>query len=250
MFFRHNSRLVLGDPQPLILYIFVPLLVMAIMRPAQKIILVQEGFKHANGAEQVVPAFVVMFSFFWMRSIGENFFAEHGWGTWERLQATGATTAEIMVGKLLPAFVMIAIQNVVLFTAGALIFDLHSEKSVLWLLPVSFSMIVCILSLTLVLVAFCRTMAQQDAIATLSTMLFAAIGGALVPVKVLPDLAQKVAPVTPAYWALRPAHDLILEGKTGGHVLGPCAVLLGFSLVFCLLTAVRFNFTESKSVEA
>src|SRR3954447_19822173 len=92
VFFRHNAKLVLSDPQPLILYVFVPLLVMAILKPAEKIILVDEGFHNANGAEQVVPAFVVMFSFFWMRSIGENFFVEHNWGTWERLQATSATT--------------------------------------------------------------------------------------------------------------------------------------------------------------
>lgn len=250
VFFRHNLRLVLSDPQPLILYVFVPLLVMAILRPAEKIILVDEGFKDANGAEQVVPAFVVMFSFFWMRSIGENFFVEYNWGTWERLQATSATTAEIMLGKLLPAFVMIGLQNVVLFTAGALIFDLNSAATVVWLVPVSLSMILCILSLTLVLVAFCKTLAQQDAVATLSTMLFSAIGGALVPVKVLPDLAQNIAPATPAYWALKAARDVILEGKTGVHVLGPCAALLGFTVLFTALTMARFSFSEAKGAQA
>jgi hypothetical protein len=67
---RQTVRLLFGDPQPVILFLVVPLLVMAITRPAMKAVLQGEGFPSANGSEQVIPAFCVFFAFFWVRSIG------------------------------------------------------------------------------------------------------------------------------------------------------------------------------------
>jgi ABC-2 type transport system permease protein len=64
--FRQNLRLLLGDPGPIVIFVLTPLLVMAILKPTQELVLAQQGFPHANGAEQVVPGFIVMFVFFWI----------------------------------------------------------------------------------------------------------------------------------------------------------------------------------------
>jgi ABC-2 type transport system permease protein len=247
---RHNARLLLGDPGPIVLFLFIPLLTMAVMRPTGKEILVSQGFEGANGAEQIVPGFAVMFAFFWIPFIGRNFLVEHGWGTWERLQTTPAGAARIMVGKLLPAFVIIGVQFTLLFGVGVLVFDMDSAGPLLALVLVVLPLITTILALTVVLVAVCRTLAQIDAIGNLATLVFACLGGSLTPVAVLPQWAQDIAPATPAYWALKACRSVILEGDGVSAVLAPAGVLLLFTAGFAVIAVARFRIGEVKSIEA
>ena len=61
------------------------------------------------------------------------------------------------------------------------------------------------------------------------------LGGTLVPVGALPPWAQAVAPLSPAYWAMR-AYDGVLSPGTPGA--GPAvAVLLAVGLVTFLAAA-------------
>lgn len=248
--FRHNLRLLLSDPAPVVVFVLTPLLVMAILKPTQELVLVSRGFPDTNGSEQVVPGFTIMFAFFWVIFIGRGFFAEHGWGTWERLQATQATAAEIMLGKLLPAFVVIAVQMTILFVAGTLIFDMDSQGPLLALVIVFVPLITTVLALTLALVAMCRTLVQIDAAANLLMMIFAALGGSLAVIAALPDWAQTVSPATPSYWAVKASDKVILEGEGVSAVLTPALILVLFTLVFTLLAVSRFSFGESKAIEA
>jgi ABC-2 type transport system permease protein len=248
--FRHNARLLLGDPGPIVLFLLIPLLTMAVMRPTSKEILVAQGFEGANGAEQVVPGFAVMFAFFWISFIGRNFLVEHGWGTWERLHTTPAGAAKIMIGKLLPAFVIISVQFTLLFAVGTLVLGMDSEGPLLALVIVVLPLIMSVLALTVALVAVCRTLAQIDAIGNLATLVFACVGGSLTPLSVLPQWAQDIAPATPAYWVLKAARSVILEGDGVSAVLAPAGVLLAFTAVFAVIAMLRFRIGEVKSVEA
>jgi len=246
---RHNTVLLLGDPGPLVAWIITPLLLMAVIKPAMETLLVQQGFIGANGSEQVVPAFTVMFAFFWMQFIGRNFFSEHGWGTWERILATDATPAEVLIGKLLPPFVLILIQQAILFIAGAIIFDMDANGAVWAYSIVTVAIVLCVLTLTLMLVALTRTLTQMDALATGLTMLFATLGGVLVPTFALPNWAENIAPATPNYWAMKTSQELILDDKGFSAVIGPTFVLLLFAGAFALVAAFSFSFTDAKSVE-
>jgi len=202
--FRHNVRLLIGDPGPVVVFLLTPLLVMAILKPTQEIVLAQRGFPETNGSEQVVPGFTVMFAFFWVTFVGRTFFVEHGWGTWERLQTTAATAGEILLGKILPGFVVIVLQMVILFAAGTLVFDLTSQGPVLALLIVAIPLVACVLTMTLALVALCRTFTQVDAVANLSTMVFASLGGSLAPISVRPTGHRRSPPPPPATGSSRP----------------------------------------------
>lgn len=248
--FKQNVRLVLRDPGPIFLFILVPLLVMAVIKPTQEIVLLSRGFPHTNGSEQVVPGFTVMFAFFWMMFIGRNFFAEHGWGTWERLQATAASGTDILVGKVLPAFVIILGQAIILFTVGTLVFDLNSQGPMVALLIPAIPLVTCVLALTLALVALCRTLTQIDSISNALVMLFACIGGPLAPIAALPRWAETISPATPSYWAIRAADKVILKGEGVTSVLVPALVLLLFTALFASVAGTRFRFAEAKAIEA
>jgi ABC-2 type transport system permease protein len=244
----HNIRLLLGDPGPVVVFILTPLLVMAILKATSKVVLVQHGYTFANGAEQVVPGFTVMFSFFWVAFVGRTFFVEHGWGMWERIQSTAATNLEILVGKIFPAFLTIAFQMIVLFAVGSLAFNLHSRGPILALAIVAVPLITSVLAFTVALVGLVSSLSQEEAVANLVMMVFAALGGALTPIFVLPTWAQDIAPATPSYWALKAAGKVILQGDGVSAVLVPAGVLALFTIGFGLIAAAAFRFSDKKVV--
>lgn len=247
---RHNARLILADPGPIFVFLLTPLLVMAIIKPTQELVLLSRGFPDTNGSEQVVPGFTVMFAFFWLAFIGRTFFAEHGWGTWERLRATVASPVEIMAGKVLPAFVVIVVQVVLLFGLGSILFDLTSAGPVLALAIVVVPLIACVLALTLALVAVCRTLTQIDALGNMLTMVFACVGGPLAPIAALPGWVETISPGTPSYWAIAASDKVILEGEGVGAVIVPALVLLLFTALFLAVAVTRFSFGQAKAIEA
>ncbi|MGA2380816.1 MAG: hypothetical protein ABSG85_16080 [Spirochaetia bacterium] len=76
---RNTIKLYLSDPVPLMVFIFMPLGLMAFLAPASRALLQAQGYAHAGGAEQAVPGMTVMFSFFVIGVIGIQFYREQGW---------------------------------------------------------------------------------------------------------------------------------------------------------------------------
>jgi ABC-2 type transport system permease protein len=95
--------------------------------------------------------------------------------------------------------------------------------------------------------ALCRTAQQAGAFAYLGMVLFGAIGGAFVPIDVLPRSARAVAPITPTYWAMRGMRSVILQGHGLGAVALPSGVLLGMAGLFALVALRRFRFDQRKT---
>src|SRR6266511_1591837 len=102
---RHEWRLVRSDSTAVLMLAILPVVAMTFTKPAFRAALVLDGYK-ANGSEQVVPGFAVLFGFFLSTFVTFDFFREHGWGTWDRLRVSRARSSEILVGKVLPWFLL------------------------------------------------------------------------------------------------------------------------------------------------
>ena len=244
---RHDLRLLLRDPAPLILLIAMPVVLMAFLRPAFESSLVAAGYDDANGAEQAVPGVTVMFAFFLVGTVGFGFFREHGWNTWERIRASWARPSEVMAGKAVTPLLMAAVQLTLLFGLGRLLFGLRVRGPVTGLVVVGVALACCLVAFGFLLTAVCRTVMQMNALSNLGALLFAGVGGALAPLSAMPSWARTVAPVSPAYWAMRGYRDVILDGGGVGDVLLPAGVLLAFAAGAALLAATRFRFAETKT---
>jgi ABC-2 type transport system permease protein len=244
---RHQAKLLLGNPGALVIFVIIPLLTMVIMKSTQKSALLGAGYRHVNGAEQAVPGFTVMFAFFWLVFVGRTFFAEHSWGTWDRLQMMASTT-EVVIGKLLPSFVVITVQMIALFAIGDLVLGMNSKGSMVTLVIVAPALALCVLALTFALVSFCSTMSQMDASSNLLMLVFASLGGALALTTALPQWAQTISPAIPSHWAMQASTDVILKGDGLGSVIGPVGILLAFAAAFAALAAIRFRPTDHKLI--
>ena len=178
---RHELKGLADDPGSVVFLLVMPLMMMGLMKPLFGLSLQAEGFVGANGSEQAVPGMAAMFVTFTGSFAGFTFFREHGWHTWDRLRASQATTADIMIGKLMPTLLIALAQMLALFLLGVIIFELEITGSIaaLTVLVVAFSL--SILAFGMAITSLSRTSLQLNTFVNLFGMLFAGVGGALVP---------------------------------------------------------------------
>lgn len=242
----HNLRLAAADPGPAVAMTIMPLFMITFLQGMGRAALEADGRTDVSGAEQVVPGMAVLFSLFGVVYLGIAFYQEHGWGTWERLRMSPASTTEILIGKLLPPATVIFTQTAVLFGLGALLFGLDIEGSLVALLAVMVASTVMLVAVSMAAIAMFRSINQLSAGTNVGAMLFGGLGGTLAPVDTLPGWAQTLAPISPAHWAMQGYTAVILDGGGLADVAGPIAVLLCVSLTAAVLSAWRFRLAEPK----
>jgi ABC-2 type transport system permease protein len=243
---RLNALIIAVDPAPMVTLLVMPLVLMAFLEPVDRALLSSQGYVGVNGSELSVPGMAAMFAFFLMMFAGTGFFREHGWGTWDRLRASPAHPAEIMVGKCLPVLALMLGQTAVLGAAGVLLFGLRVRGSVAALVLLAVVFEGALLALAMAVVAVCHTLNQILVASNLSAIVLSGLGGSFAPVSLLPAWARAVAPISPAYWVLRGSKAVILDGGGLTQVAVPIAVLCAFAAFGVAVTAARFRFGEVK----
>jgi ABC-2 type transport system permease protein len=243
---RHEVRIMIKDPSTMLFVLFMPLAMTALMKPLYQSAMAQQGVAGATGAEQAVPGMAVAFAAFGVGYSGFAFFREHGWGTWERLRASAATSADIMVGKIVPMFGLMLLQMGGLMVLGVPLFGFTVAGSVVGIAAIVIGVTLAFTAFGMTVTAVSRTSQQLNALGSLGGMVFAILGGAFVPLTLMPGWAQAIAPITPTYWAMRGFRSVTLERGGLETVLLPVAVLLAMALVFTMIAAAKFRFEETR----
>jgi ABC-2 type transport system permease protein len=199
-------------------------------------------------AQTSVPGFTVLFVFMVAQSTARSIFDEKKIGSFRRLLAAPISKGALLVGKLLPNFVLALIQFVIIFFFGSVVLG--------WLgfTPIALGHDLLGLVLTAVGIAFCSSamgiliasLAQTEAqIGGLSTLLLwglAIMGGSIIPTFVLDRFLGPIPKLTPHYWANRALNDLMLRNLTLTDVAPELAVLVGIAILFILIGLWRFDF--------
>jgi ABC-2 type transport system permease protein len=226
---RHQSVLIARDPGPLIGYTLMGLLLITATRPLYAA-LSQLGLGSAEtGIDRAAAGMAVMFSLFALKVGAAQLLNERTWHTWDRLRTSPAGFGEILVGKSLPILVAIAAQQALLFGFAAVVFGLHPRAG-WWALAVcALAWSACVLFLGLGASTLARSPAQLSAAGDVFALLTTVLGGALVPVALLPGWMRSVAPASPGYWALD-AYRSALAGDQA-QLGRPLAMLGVFALI-------------------
>lgn len=244
---RNDFDLLRRESLFVIVLVAMPLIIITFGKSAYASVLHGEGYKHANGAEQVVPGMALMFVFFMVTFAGLSFFREHMWNTWDRLRTLPVRNYEIMLGKVAPSFAIICVQQTLVFVLGYLLFGLRVRGSILALVIVDLAFAVWLIAFILATVTICRTFQQVLAVSNLGAILCAGLGGALAPVHDLPAWVAPASRITPIYWAMTGFNGVLLNGKGIGAVVVPVAVLAAFALVLLAFVAWRFRLDTDKA---
>lgn len=244
---RTQAKIIRNDPWFLGVMFAMPVVIMPIFADVVGLGLQSSGFPDASGAEVVVPGQMVLFGFFVAGSVGFMVFREHGWKTWDRLRASAASPVQLLTGFAVPWIVIHVIWSLAVLVSGALLVGLRlNGGSALAVLLIMVAYAFCLITLILLATATFRTVNQLNAVQNVGAMVFGGLGGALMPLEALPGWAQAVAPLTPAYWAMRGHRSVFLEQGGVTDVLLPVGVLLAAGAVLAVLASFRFRVDETK----
>lgn len=211
---RINTMLLIREPGPVASRLIMPLVLITVLRPLYLAALDDAGTD--AGTAQVVSGMLVMFSLLALSIVGSAVLTERIWRTWDRLRATQAAPWELIVGKSIPAFGVLALQQILVLSVGALLFGLQIASIGLLALTVCL-WVITLLALGTALGAFARSHSELAVFYDLGGLSLTVLGGAMIPLSMLPDWARVVAPLSPGYWAMSSfraslsgnAHDLV-----------------------------------------
>ncbi|CAN5319962.1 hypothetical protein BH10PLA2_BH10PLA2_02840 [soil metagenome] len=188
----------------------------------------------------LVPSYTVTFAYFLVLTVGWLFASERRQGTLKRLRAAPLTKAQILLGKLLPCYVLSLIQAAFLLVAGKIVFGMRwgpdswpIYQQVAMLAPVILSTSLAAMGMALLIASIARTEAQVAIIGTPLVLVLAGMSGCLMPRDLMPELMKQVSLITPHAWSLEAYLQLLISPTPEvNRVLFACVVLVGFGVGF------------------
>ncbi len=192
--------------------------------------------------DYLVPGYSLMFVFFLVASLAVTVIHERQSGTLRRLLVAPVPRSRILLGKMLPFFLIAVVQFVVVLGISSVIFNLNFGQD--WIsnaLGLGIIIAASSLSMTtlgILVAALAQTEGQADGLAIVLVLAMAVASGAMFPNISIPGLQA----VTPHYWALQGFLNVLARGQGIEGVLRPAGILLTMSAVFFTAGAIRFRF--------
>ena len=189
----------------------------------------------------LVPSYTVMFAFFLALIVGWVFVAERRQGTLKRLRAAPVTRGHILLGKMLPCYVLSVAQGLFLLVMGRLLFGMRwgPENWPWWeqcafILAVVLTTSLAVMGLAMLVAAVARSEMQVALIGAVAVLVLALIGGCVLPREMMPEQTQQISLITPHGWALNAYRELLNADpkyQPNLAIVGEsCAVLTAFGL--------------------
>jgi ABC-2 type transport system permease protein len=188
-----------------------------------------------------VPAYTIFGVFFIVLTLASSFLQEKKDGTFQRILAAPLSKTGLLIGKLLPYYLVNLVQIGLMFAVGVIVFRMKLGNFPA-LLIVSIALAAAANGLGLLVAALGKTEAQVNGLSVLLAIALSALGGMMVPTFIMPDLMKTLSLFTPHAWALAGFHDVIIRGLGVKQILPEVSVLLGFASFFFVLALWRFRF--------
>ena len=164
-------------------------------------------------------------------------------GTMENLLAMPASPLEIMLGKVLPFFVVGAVQVVVILIAAKALFDVPfvGDLGILLLGVLIFVLALVILGYTIS--TFSRTQMQAMQLTFFFFLPSILLSGFMFPFDGMPAWARGLGELFPLTHFLRLVRAVMLKGADLANVTAPILALLAFVFAYALIALQRFRRT-------
>ena len=188
----------------------------------------------------LVPGYTLMFVFFLIPNLAMSVVEERQSGTLHRLLVAPVTRSQILLGKLLPYWLIAAVQFAFMLLVSRIFFAIDLGRSFLALAILILASSLAMASLGILIAAFARTETQASGLSVVIVLIMAVVSGAMFPSIFIPGLQA----ITPHYWAIQGFLNVVARGQDINGVLLPAGVLLTMSAVFFTAGAVRFRFEE------
>ncbi len=208
----------------------------------QVVPIVHEDFRPPERPKQMtymlahsVSGIGVMMLMFGLVACASQLLRERESGTLPRLLAAPMPRGAILWGKYLFALAIGALQLVLLFGFGAIVFQLDVLRAPVAFLVVCLAVLLAVTSFGMLIAAWAATTKQAEGLSTLVILVMSAVGGAWFPLQAFdPPMPVQIAMrCTLTHWAISSYQALFWYGQdlSNGSLQLSLSVLLGFTVV-------------------
>ena len=162
-------------------------------------------------------------------------------GNLELLITTPVSSAELMIGKVIPYIAAGLVQATLVLLLGALLFQVPVHGSLLGVYAASSLLIVANLSLGLLVSTLARTQFQSMQMAFFLFLPSIMLSGFMFPFDGMPRVVQWLAEVLPLTHFIRLIRGVMLRGASVQELWPDALALLVFTLVMMTLAILRFR---------
>ncbi len=194
-----------------------------------------------NTSNFVLPGYLTMFVFFTAAMGAEALARERQTHTLERLMANGVRRESLILGKFLAGGIIGVTQVAVMWTVGALVFNIDLGGSPVAVVLLSLLMVVASAAFGVLLASFVGNVRTASAAGVLTSLVLAPIGGSWWPLFITPPFMQSLARLTPHGWANGGLNKLMLFGAEFTDVVPEMAALVVFAVLFLSVALWRFR---------
>jgi ABC-2 type transport system permease protein len=200
-----------------------------------------------TSVQQSVPAWLVFSMFFVVIPLSTAFIIERQQGSLLRLRIMNISSLSLIVGKIVPYYLINQIQMVLMVLVGIYLVprlggdSLALNGSPFGLLLISSATSLAAIAFALLITTLATTHTQATTMGGVANIIFAALGGVMVPKFVMPPFMRELADLSPMSWGLEGFFDIFLRAAKWTAVLPEVAALLLFALVCLSAAALLFS---------
>lgn len=201
-----------------------------------------------NSVQQSVPAWLIFSMFFILIPISNTFINEKNFGTIQRIKSINIPLYTLLLGKILPYFIINQIQLIFMILIGIYIVPLFGgdslkiEGSYFLIILISFAISFTAISFALLIANISKTTEEATSIGGVINIIFAAIAGIMVPKFVMPQFMQDLSLFSPMSWGLESFIEILVNNGSFSDIKSYLLYLVIFGTM-CLIFA---NFILNK----
>jgi ABC-2 type transport system permease protein len=162
-------------------------------------------------------------------------------GTIEQLLMTPSSSSEIIIAKVLPIFLLLAIDIVLALAVSRLVFGVPMRGSLLLFLFSASLCVICGIGMGMMIATFTRTQQQAQLMGFFTNPPLAILSGATTPIEAMPTWLQAVTVLNPVKHFAIIARGIMLKGSGVSILYGELIALALIAFVMISLSAWRFR---------
>ncbi len=189
---------------------------------------------------QSSPAMMIQFAIAGLLTAAAVIVNERKTRCLQRLLTTATSRFQILMGHYLAIFTLILVQFVLLIGFGQLL-QVNYLRVPLASLLVAVITALCIAALGLLIGVMAKSEDQAVIFSLIPMFVLSGLGGAWVPLEYTGATFQAIGHVSPVAWAMDGFKNIVARGLGFNSVLIPVAALAGYTLLFFILAAWRFQ---------
>ncbi len=194
-----------------------------------------------NAAEFVIPGYLVMFVFFAAAITAEQIVRERTNHTLERLLTTSVPRQAVLWGIFTGIFAKGLVQIIIFWTVGILAFHVDLGIAPAGVIILSLLMVLMSSAFALMLATLVKTRRSAGALANITSLILAPLGGCWWPLFLYPQWLQTIAKITPHAWATDGFNRLMLYGSDFSSAVPNMVALFVFAVIFGVIAVWRFR---------